>query len=322
MHERRRISILRQALVGTAGLFLLAVLLERLSLELLIEKIFKIEWYFIAPTLLLYLAVNLLRVERFFILLGGGFPRRELLSIVFLQNFWNVVLPLRLGELSYVYLLRQSRRILLPQIIASLAGSRLFDVLGLTLLFFVSLLFGGASALPQGFFAAMAAVLFVVLLAASALIFGEEKLSFLFDRLASTGSHPLRSRIAVGGKNFLSSLSALRKGRIFSRTFILSLSIWGITFVTGALLLLGVGVRRPFGELLFVYAFPMALSLTPLHTFGGFGSYEGSVVAGLSFLGVGVSDAVAASILLHLFELMFVILFAVVGWVLRAAGRL
>lgn len=89
-----------------------------------------------------YLALNVFRALRFYILLDkGNTPLRILLPITFYHNGLVRVLPFKLGELSYIVLLRSRLNYSMEEGVSSLFGARILELLVIVLVFASGILF-------------------------------------------------------------------------------------------------------------------------------------------------------------------------------------
>lgn len=296
---------LKTAVFAAIGVVLLVLLLREIRFEELGLAIRSIDWRFTLLAFASYIGANLVRAERFSLILERKISRREFLRIVLLQNFFNVILPFRLGELSYIALVEKRGGVGLGENIASLIGARTLDLMSIIILFLVGLLTISPSV-------ASSRLLFLVGLAvAVALLAGLAVVTRQSGRAQS--ARRWWSDVIVG-------FSIFRGRRTLLSVVALSLAAWILTFFSGALLLRGVGILLGAGEYLFVYAFPIFISMTPLVVFGGFGSYEGSLVFPLFVLGIDRAVAISSSIVIHLQELGFVFVLAAVGYALIRPG--
>ena len=124
----------RQLLIRIASVAITVVLLTDLvgrvhwaDFDQLLARIAVSGWI---GALLAYLALNLFRALRFRILLDKrDSPWRILIPITLYHNFLVRVLPFKLGELSYVVLLRSRLNYSMEEGVSSLFGARLLELL-------------------------------------------------------------------------------------------------------------------------------------------------------------------------------------------------
>jgi uncharacterized protein (TIRG00374 family) len=117
----------------------------------------------------------------------------------------------------------------------------------------------------------------------------------------------------------IDSVENLRGKGLLVKTALSSLTIWSLGFLIGWFLLRSVGIDFSLAKAIVVYTVPVLASSSPLQLLGGFGSYEGPLVAVLLVLGIPKEQAIASSLILHIQELGFLSILAAVGfsWYLR-----
>jgi uncharacterized membrane protein YbhN (UPF0104 family) len=266
--------------------------------------------------LVTYFAANVLRARRFRALTGDQIPTRTMLRTVIIQNILNTFLPLRAGEVSYLYMVHKSGVVKAGDNVGSLLGARVMDLLAALALPLVALPFSNAWSAeghPFLWFASIAAV------AASGFAIGVSRAEPLarFFAMRSQTRRAWLNRLLKLIADVLGSLAQLRRASLFGRVSGLTLACWTLVYVSGYFNLLGVGVRVPFPDAIFAYSFPNIASMTPFYMLGGFGVYEGSFGMGLHLTGVPLGTAMASGLVLHVAELLFVLGLAPIALLLR-----
>jgi uncharacterized protein (TIRG00374 family) len=269
----------------------------------------------------IYALANVLRARRFRALTGDQLSTIALLRLVFMQNFLNTFLPLRAGEVSYLYLIHRTGLVRPGENLASLIGARVLDLIAAL---WIPLLILPMSRVwsAEGHTAAWFAILAVgsalgmgvALLRADAL---GGWLSRLADRREGRVSHLLRT-----GGDTLNAFAQLRRGRLFGRVAGLTFACWALIYISGYTSLLGLGVQIGLWDALFAYCFPIIASMTPLYMLGGFGVFEGSIGTGLHLVGVPLGQAMSSGLLLHIAELLYVVALVPFGVRLRGGRTL
>ena len=115
---------------------LLAVLIGEVKwdeFDQLLGRVAIVSW---VGALLAYLALNLFRALRFHVLLDkDDTPWRLLVPITLYHNFLVRALPFKLGELSYIALLRSRLSYSMEEGLSSLFGARILELLIIVLVF-------------------------------------------------------------------------------------------------------------------------------------------------------------------------------------------
>jgi len=84
----------------------------------------------------LYCLLMPLKALRFRLIMDVDIKLHRLISIVALQTFWSNILPMRAGELSYVYLLKRKEKVSATKSVASLMSAAIIDILLILVLIF------------------------------------------------------------------------------------------------------------------------------------------------------------------------------------------
>lgn len=263
-----------------------------------------------------YLVANLLRAMRFRALTGDQIPTLALLRTVVVQNFLNTFLPFRAGEVSYLLMVHRTGTVKPGANLASLLGARVLDLVAALLIPMMTLPLSQAWSSESRPFMWFSAVALAVISTLALGIWRADTLAAWMTRRA-TSPRAWLNRGLLTASDALSALSQLRQARLLGRVAALTAGCWGLIYLCGYASLRGVGVSVGLWDGLFAYSFPMIASMTPFYMLGGFGVFEGSIGFGLSLVQVPLRVAMAAGILLHIAELVFVILPAPFGLAFR-----
>ncbi len=296
--------------VFLAGLFIF-LLFRQVDFANVRELGRNLNWTYSVLAFLAYFGLNVLRAIRFELLLNRAVKLRAMLNIIFVQNFFNVILPFRLGELSYIHFIR-SYNISFGKNMASLIGARFLDLLSIVIIFLFSLF----SLIQTVSYSITLIIVSLVLILILFIVLP------LFFWLFGIIEHRLTVKNSDGALGFIlrkvievrTSLISLNHQRLLINAGVLSLAIWLMTFLVGMFLFRSVLINFGFWEAVFAYAFPVVASFTPFHFFAGFGSYESVTSLGLIILGLNNNVAISSSLMLHLQELVFVVILAMVGF--------
>ncbi len=266
-----------------------------------------------------YALANVLRARRFRALTGDQIATSTMLRTVIIQNILNTFLPLRAGEVSYLYMVHKSGVVKAGDNVGSLLGARVLDLLAALALPLVALPFSRAWLAEGHTF-----LWFATLAAASALclafgVWRAAPLARFFRQRAQTQHAWLNRGLNMLG-DVLIALAQLRNATLLGRVAALTLGCWTLVYLSGYVSLIGIGIRIPFADAIFAYSFPTIASMTPFYMLGGFGVYEGSFGVGLHLAGVSVDTAMASALVLHVAELLFVLCLAPVALLLRVAA--
>ena len=245
------------------------------------------------------------RATRFWLLLGRALPFRVVLGITLVRNLLVDLLPARLGELSYVYLVTTKEQRPIEDSVSSLAIAFLLDLVALAPLVLAALLVvGGGSLVP----ASVAWTTSLILGGAGVVaVFVAGPASRAASRwLAHRAPAPWRSSAAVRLHRLGESFDEARRNRVLVPALALSLVVrlckYGSAYCLVLSLLIPLGYSMAELGVLRIFlgsvAAEVAASL-PVHGLAGFGTYEAAWTLTLEELGYPRDHAVISGLLAH-----------------------
>jgi len=287
---------------------------------------------------LLYAISIFLKTARFKVILRTDVSLRKLFPIISLYAFFTNILPVRTGELSYVYLLKKRMRTPGAKSFASLVVGGIADVIVLFIGVFAlgwylrDALSDGISRvlvfLGQKTEASAQAIRnnLPLIVIATALLVGAIAGSILLirRRISSRGrawqyASVIKAKMLEVGRELADNSLDLRLlGIIVFTILILAFRLTSQWF-----LVRGMGLDIGVWELSFALICCLLFSLFPVHGFAGFGTVEALWVAILHILSVPEKDAITTGFGLHILVVVFCIIMGIYGAInLRVARSL
>ena len=270
------------------------------------ESLWAFDWVTVVPIVALYFVTQLLRAQRFRILLPVHLGFRDSLAVLSVGYLALHVIPLRMGELVRPYLARERYGIPFGDSLAVVVIERLLDVLLLLAMlgavaFFVdlpaSIVVQGIDVLAVGQRLAGGIVAAGVVGIVVVVAVGEPVLR-LTDRLPM-GAMARRFRDAIRGLGSRPAVGA--------QAFVLTVLTWLITIVAVYVQLAGFpGLEARWDIALTTWAATLA-GMAAIPTPGFFGGFEASCAAALQLFEIEPSVARTFAILLHLIQFGFTI---------------
>ena len=268
-----------------------------------------------------YCLLVLAKALRFRALLNLGSSVHQIFPILALHTFWGNILPMRTGDVSYVYLMQRRQKVDATQGIASLLVASLIDLVLLIGLVVVTAWLLRAE-LRDTF---SGTVLYITpLLMAGALIVGMVFVYIvpnLCVRLAEKCAVPLLHlqkrplTWAVNkGLTVVQELTGFRSNRRFLEVWGYSVVCLAIRFGFQCYLVTEMGVDIPMVEVLFALAFTNVFNLLPVQTIGNFGTTEFPFVWLLNHFGTSVETATVTGFSLHILILLYCLPLGVYGF--------
>ncbi len=249
-----------------------------------------------------YLASRIVIALRWGFLLRStrAVPVRDLLELVCIGYMGNNVYPLRAGELLRIFLLRREQGIPVIRTTTVIVAERVFD--GVVLLSFVVLAvlvldIGTPEvrtiiSLAAPLFAAALIVFFA--LALNQALF-RRLLGWVCDRLPAA----IGSRLRGLGEHVIDGLSGLRTPGDLAGTIVTSYGTWLLEAVTYLIVAWAMGLPLDLLPALLLVGVINLAGLIPASP-GQFGVFEGFARIVLVGLGVGITEATAYALVVHL----------------------
>ena len=312
MHRQWRPWLI--SLAVTAGLYWW--LLAQVDMREVVQTARSMSPRYLGAFVILLVAGVGARAVRFWLLLGRAAPLQLLTPIVMVRNLFVDLLPARIGELSYVYLLSTRAGLPAAHGLASLFLSVLFDLVALApLLLVAAMAVGSAGTLPLPILGAAAILLGGIAYGTMrvAAPVGEWIASWLpaaGPAVAPTGPESIhatwRARTADLMGKTVTALREVERRRIFGRVMLVSLVVRLCKFGSYYFLVLAsmeplgysVGDVGFFRVFLGIVSAELAAAL-PVHGIAGFGTFEAAWALSFSQLGFSVEDATTTGILTH-----------------------
>ena len=294
---------------------LLFFLFQYISIAEIIIAIKSISFKFIITGFVFHLSTYLLRtIVLNLFLKEENISFINLLSVHFIHNFYNHLIPANLGELSFPLLLK--KKVTMSKSFAALFVMRLVTG-GLTLLLFVISVFYIFDVINIFDIQLKKQYLFVLFLCI--LIFFIYKFRKIFIKVLLNIRYldKLYNKINIYFKSIKHEIIKLKKPRflfkILTNTF---LSIMGLIFFYMTLLK-GLNIHLNVFQFIFVFSIVFIVLILPIKTLGGFGTSEGSLAIGLMIIGITKNSAIKAGFALHIYTLVNVIILFCVGILIK-----
>ena len=259
-----------------------------------------------------YCVLVLAKALRFRALLNLDSGAQQVFPILALHTFWGNILPMRTGDVSYIYLMQRRQKVEATQGIASLLVASLIDLI-LLIGLVIATVWLLRNELPNS--------LTVTLLYLSLLLIGSALITVfvlvtvapnvcikLADRCASPllrlEKRPV-SWVVNKGLQVLQELTAFRSNRRFLEVWAYSLMCIVIRFGFQCYLVVEMGVDVPIAQVLFALAFTNVFNLLPVQTVFNFGTTEFPFVWLLTHFGTSVEVATVTGFSLHILILLY-----------------
>ena len=300
---------------------IIVVLLLQISLKDLYHLLTTIDPLWAALGSIAYLLSTLFRTLRFKWLIHSKFIRfSDLFRITAFYHLSLMVLPSKLGELSYPYLLNKKSGINVTEGLASLIISRVYDfVIILVVLLFLSIGFQGLFELNPSL------VVLLVTLLIGFLVLGLfyvssflRWLSYGLGRISNwTGSRNARFVLWIQKKmsDMAEDFYAIKSRHTHLPVSLASLASWAMIFCTFYAYMKGFGVEIPFTKMIFGSTVGVVANALPISGIGNWGTLEAGWAAGFLMVGLSKEKAIATGFGVHIIVFIVASIISFFCWV-------
>lgn len=262
-------------------------------------------WRWLVPSLLALAAASVVKTLRWqYLFLPGSRPRfRPALVALLVGLFFNTILPARAGEAARVVSINRESATSRGEAATTIVLERVFDVLALLLILFVTLPW-----LPPLSWVRAAAAMAVAV--ATGLAVAVVLVARFGDRALATVLRPLtvlprvtRDHVDRLVRSSHDGLAGIRSARLALASSLLTLASWLLLALSTWCLMEGFGLELPFAAaLLVVIAINLALILPSSP--GGLGVFEAATLVALRAFGIPDSRAISYALALHAVNLI------------------
>jgi len=300
---------------------IIIVLLLQISLKDLYTLLTTIDPLWAALGSIAYLLATLFRTLRFkWLIYSKAIPFSDLFRITAFYHLSLMVLPSKLGELSYPYLLNKNSGMNITEGLASLIVSRVYDfVIILMVLLSVSIVF-------QGFFKVNPSLLILlVTLVIGFLVFGLFYMSSFLTWLSNglgrishwTGSRNARFVLWIQKKmsDMAEDFYAIKSRHTHFPVSLTSLASWIMIFCTFYAYMKGFGIDIPFTKMIFGSTVGIIANALPISGIGNWGTLEAGWAAGFLMVGLSKEKAIATGFGVHIIIFIVCAIISFFCWV-------
>jgi len=269
-----------------------------------------------------YLTLNILRAIRFRTLLDKSeTPLRVLIPITLYHNFLVRLLPFKLGEISYIVLLRTRLNYSMESGVSSLFGARILELLIIVVVFAFGIVLSGEQfANQRNGLLVIVAVVFVgsvvgLYFAGTIIRVSLNVMNRILSRITST-PFGFMEKVNTKLEEMAVEFDRIRHPRLFFTALFISLFTYTSSFMTNYILLTAIGLDEAFPVVITIISIGMFASAFPFSV-SGFGVVELSWLFGLTqFAGFAESEATSVGFLLHGFQVVAATLYGIIGYAL------
>jgi len=313
-------NIIKLASAILIALLIILFLFKYIDLKDISTAFSELSLSIIIGTFIIYIILNIFRTERMNLLLKRKLKFKLLFPIMIIHNMFSNLLPFRIGELSFVYFVKRTKKVSAGYSIGSLLIARIFDLIAAAVLFIIAIFF--LVEIPAIFFKALIAIsiiLGLIILCLIFLIFFDRTALKIMDKIIALFRMKKLKPVLWGYEKIeeiLESLHAIQSKKIIFWTLIFSLLIWLCQYSIAYFIFIGLGLEMTFFVAIAIVTFNTLTAILPIQGIGGFGTSEGALT--IAFLGLGFPAAVAISsgFVLHIILVLYFLILGIFGLIM------
>lgn len=286
-----------------------------------VDVLRRLSWQSMVAAFIVYVLLNLWRSFRFVVLLNrDDMLVLRVFPIALYHNFLVRLLPFKLGEFTYIVLMRNRLSVPVEEGVSSLFGSRLLELLMIVLVGAISLLLSGEIVPNQGGLAIIL-VIFCLIVGILGFYFIGTIIRSVSRILSRFDSISLIAKLIERLGHLATEFDRIRNPTIFAKALFWSCFTYGSSFGVNWILLVAVGITVDPLTLIILVSLGMFAAAFPF-SISGFGAVELSWTLGLTTLvGLSRSEATSIGLMLNGFHLIAAALSGVIGYLIVQLTR-
>jgi len=302
---------------GLVTIVLIGILLSQIDPGTVWSTLGSVNPVFIVIGFILYILMFILRSIRMSIILEGKVPIKNLLQILFVHNLFNNIVPARLGELSFIYFLKEKENLPINYGLSSLMVARIFDLLGIAFLFILSFyLVGDLPIFITNCLILIGVLIGMIFLFITLLLFYNERfLKFVQGFTSKTRLDRIKyTRMALEkSEETLENFKIIKSRYVIVSSFILSIFIWLLASMITHMFLMEMEIYLSIWKILIASGILVITTVLPIHSVGGFGTIESIWTATYVALGVSTHMAISSGFGIHLIIVLYFLILGGAG---------
>lgn len=277
-------------------------------------KTFPLYWLIMA--FILYVMLYISRALRFEVCFKRKIKIQKILPIVAIHNMANNILPMRVGEFSFIYLLRK-QGLKGTRALGILATVRILDFIIMSILFFTAvLLIPNLPSFISTIFLTLAAfMVFLIILLISLIYYGKNFINFMrfWIDLFKLRKLNFINYILEKSKQVVFYFKEIKSKRKLFYLLLLSFTVWFFQYSTLYAILHGMNINLSIWQVIIVSTFISFSLILPIQGVAGFGTMEGLWSLALISQGIPSQLAVSSGFAQHIIIMGFYSILGIIG---------
>lgn len=321
--KTRRIVIraINVVIVVGFGIFLVWYLLNQINVEDIKKAFLNIYVPSVIIGLVLMFSIDFFRAYRAKILIGSErIGIGDLFLVCVIRNAFNMVLPARTGELSYIYVLRRKFKFPVEIGISTLMIALIFDLVIIFFMIIISIIIVGINKYAISSTSVILIAIGLLIVSLLVLFYLSKFIGFfirVFDKILKKykiGKNKIIQYIYKKLVETNKNIEIIQKRRIYGKVYLASVAGRILKFTSYYFLIHA--VLRPMGFdfsdlsywVIFLATVAAEISaVLPTHALAGFGTYEGAFALAFILLGFSKEISIVVGFSYHIINLVFTV---------------
>jgi hypothetical protein len=328
--DRRKpiLRIINIVIVSCLGAYLVYFLLSQISLADLKKSFFEAYVPSLVIGLALMFSMDFFKSYRQIILIGTGDIRFiDMFFTSQIRNAFNMLLPARTGELSYIYVLRKKFKIPVEIGVSTLVVGLIFELILVFCIAVISIIIIGINGPLTSSISVIVISSLLLIASLLLLIFLSQFIdlfikifNFLINKFPGLGKNKVFSYLFDKLIETNKSVQIIQKRKIYWKVFLLTVATRAIKFTSYYFLIhaylkpLGYDFASlPYWTVILATIASELSAVLPTHAVAGLGTYEGAFVLAFVSLGFPEKPAIIAGFNYHIINLIFTTIWGIIA---------
>lgn len=299
------------------SLAVITYVLMKLDWQAAIDTFTHLNWVWLVLAFGVYLVNYCLRTIRFQVLLNKKYISfKKLFGVTNLYGMYLYLMPAKSGELSYPILLKHNLKISLASSAAALIAARFFDFVTIALFLPAVLVVFGEQMPTWIRNSAMIFSLVVFMFGGISIWWLRRSDEFISSPRQIASSNRAFDRARRTLYKLYSSLQSIDQECKYWQIWLITVSIWFCVQVNFYLVVLSLGYKLTFFQILVVSVIMVPMTLLPVQGFANLGTHEVGWVTALTLFQQSQTTSLNIAVGSHIILLLFVLLLGLLGYVL------
>ncbi|MBC8387366.1 MAG: flippase-like domain-containing protein [Actinobacteria bacterium] len=311
------------------GIFLLYYLLNQVSFADVIKAFLGIYKPSLIIGLILMFSIDYFKAYRSKILVGSDrIGIGDMFVVSLIRNAFNMVLPARTGELSYVYVLKRKFRFPVEIGVSTLMVALIFDTVVVFLMIVISIIIVGINRFAISSTSVILIAVCLLIIALLILVFLYKIIRFftgVFNWIISKTRIGKNKAVQYIYKKLVDTnenIKIIQKRKIYWKVFLASVATRILKFTSYYFIIHAIlkPMGYEFGDLSYWVIFLATVAaeisaVLPTHALAGFGTYEGAFALAFVALGFSSEISIIVGFNYHIINLIFTVTLGIIAMI-------